>query len=80
MVQKVNPKIKAQRDSIQNFCFVFPSLLLEEDEQEMGSNDEIDSGEEASVSESDADGSISDIKETEPTTGNDNIIYGNFGW
>jgi len=46
----------------------------------MESNDEIDSGQEASVSESDADGSASDDQETESTTGNDNIIYGNFGW
>ena len=58
--------------------FSYPFLSL--DEQEMESNDEIDSGQEASVAESDADVSASDDQETESTTGNDNIIYGNFGW
>ena len=46
----------------------------------MESNDEIDSGQEASVSESDVEDSASDDKETKTTSGDGNIIYGNFGW
>jgi hypothetical protein len=57
------------------FCF-----LCEIDEQEMESNDEIDSGQEASVSESDVEDSASYDKETKTTSGDGNIIYGNFGW
>jgi hypothetical protein len=46
----------------------------------MESNDEIDSGQEGNVSESDVDDSASDDKETETTSGDGNMIYGNFGW
>lgn len=41
-------------------------------------DDDFDSGQEASLSESDGDDSGSDVNESEK--GNDSIIYGNFGW